>query len=236
MASIFRRKRTTVGMLYRHFLSLMLVGSAFASVLLFVRFVATGSQWLVFLLWNLFLAWVPALTALWFTRVRRKAPRILTVLLFFVWLAFLPNTFYIVSDFIHLSAKGDISILFDAVLLFVFSSVGFLLGLGSLGVMHLWLRRYMAGWIADLGVGLIIFLCSFAIYLGRYLRWNSWDVIRSPFGLLVDVSDRIVNPLDHPRMASTMLLFFVLIAVSYSAVWYSARYLYRRAHRIFSAS
>ena len=148
MSGGMRRRVSVLRVIYAKFLSIMLVGSAAATVLLLIRYISSGTPRFVFLLWNLFLAWIPAVVAVWFTKERRRTPRLITVLLFAVWLAFLPNTFYILSDFIHLSPRGDVSILFDVVLLFSFTSVGFLLGLASLGVMHLWLKRYLNGRLA----------------------------------------------------------------------------------------
>jgi uncharacterized membrane protein len=64
-----------------------------------------------------------------------------------------------------------------------------------------------------------LLLSGFAIYLGRYLRWNSWDVIANPFGLLFDVADRIVNPGEHILTFSATILFFAFLAVIYYVFW-----------------
>ena len=52
----------------------------------------------------------------------------------------------------------------------------------------------------------LLFIGSFGVYLGRYLRWNSWDVIRNPVGLTMDVAERILVPWDHPRTWGMTLL------------------------------
>jgi uncharacterized membrane protein len=61
----------------------------------------------------------------------------------------------------------------------------------------------------------VLLLCSFAIYLGRYLRWNSWDVLFNPAGLVFDVSEPFINPTSHPQVFTTTLMFFVLLASIY---------------------
>lgn len=211
--------------LFHQIIAVLLLLSTAAAMLLLVRYVVTDSMRFVFLLWNLLLAWVPVAAGYWFLRKRKLESPLTSVLLFLAWLLFLPNAFYIVTDFIHLRATGDINILFDIVLLFLFAVVGFLLGVTSLGSMHLWFRQYMSRKTALLAIYGVIFLCSFAIYLGRYLRWNSWSIVTNPFGLLIDVSDRVIAPLDNPRTISTTLVFFVLIGVVYGSVWWLARYL-----------
>jgi len=207
----------------RQVLGLLVFFSAVTSTMLVGRFLVTGSTRFGFLLWNLMLAWVPVAAALWFIPTGRSSRPIASILLLITWFIFLPNTFYILSDFIHLRSTGDINVLYDVVLLFSFASIGLGLGLVSLGVIHSWLRRTFGKITSAAMIYGTIFLCSFAIYLGRYLRWNSWDIITNPLGLLVDISDRVVAPLDHPKTLSTTFIFFGFISLIYSSSWWLAR-------------
>jgi uncharacterized membrane protein len=180
-----------------------------------------GSTWLSFLVWNLFLAWLPlVVVTLLAGYLRSKSWRSRTALfLTAVWLIFLPNSFYIISDLVHVGAAVQTSLLFDAVLLFSFSFTGLMLGVASLYAMHRLLltrRKPLEAWGIISGV---VLLCSFAIYLGRYLRWNSWDIIFSPLGLLFDVSERLTSPARHEQTFGTTILFFGLIMVIYAAAW-----------------
>ncbi|MEK7472059.1 MAG: DUF1361 domain-containing protein [Patescibacteria group bacterium] len=211
-----------VELFLRQILGLLLFFSAVATAMLAGRFVITESTRLGFLLWNLMLAWIPTAAALWFIPTGRSRRPILSIFLLLVWFLFLPNTFYILSDFIHLRSSGDINVLYDVVLLFSYAVLGFALGLVSLGVMHSWFRRTFSELVSASFIYGTIFLCSFAIYLGRYLRWNSWDIVTNPLGLLVDISDRVVAPLDHPKTLSTTFIFFVFIALTYSSFWWLA--------------
>ena len=178
-----------------------------------------------YLMWNLFLAWVPLLLALWLERLLRRKlwSSWQAVLLTLLWLSFLPNSFYIITDFIHLQDAVRVDPLYDVVL---FSSVvlnGFMLGLISLYLVHGQLRWRMRNRNSTIVVALVILAVSFAIYIGRDLRWNTWDVVFNPASLLFDVSDRLLHPLTHPEMFSSTLSFFVLICSIYGAAWYAGR-------------
>jgi uncharacterized membrane protein len=60
-----------------------------------------------------------------------------------------------------------------------------------------------------------LFLGSFGIYLGRYLRWNSWDIINKPFQLMYDIGDRLINPFSHSRTWGMTLLFGLFLNILY---------------------
>lgn len=201
-----------------HRLLVILALSSLVSVgYLVARMLTTGSYDYWFLLWNLTLAWLPLLFAFWLVARLRKtrwaSPG--NLILTFLWLGFLPNSFYMVSDLIHLGVTGEISILFDAVLFVSFIWNGFLLGFCSLYVIHQELRKRLPRPRADAVIGVVLLLCSFAIYLGRYLRWSSWDVLINPAGVLFDVSDPFINPTAHPQAFTTTLMFFVLLSSIY---------------------
>lgn len=194
--------------------------SSIGSLILFmVRMLAGDSVRYWFLNWNLLLAWLPLVFAL-ILRVRLLANSWLTwqsLLLTGLWLGFLPNSFYIVSDFIHLHVSGEVSLLYDIVLFISFTWNGFILGFSSLYLVHKELLKKVHRRDAHLLVGVVLLLCGFAIYLGRYLRWNTWDVLVNPAGLLFDVSDRLINL--QPQMFTTTLMFFVLLASMYAFIW-----------------
>lgn len=180
-----------------------------------------------YLPWNLFLAAVPLLFAIRLAHVLRIkrwsawGPLGWTLL----WLVFLPNSFYMISDFIHLRLVPVDNILYAAVLFTAFIYLGVLLGFCSLILVHHELRQRTSPKAAGIWMGIILLLCSFAIYIGRDLRWNSWDLIFNPAGLLFDVSDRILRPDDYPMMFVTVISFFALLGSLYFVVWSGARLL-----------
>lgn len=183
-----------------------------------------------YLIWNLFLAALPLafagrLSAVLKYKVWSAWEPIGWSLL---WLLFLPNSFYMISDYIHLREVSSADILFHSVLFTSFIYLGVLLGYCSMYLVHNELRRRLngavsAGWMAG-----IIFVCSTAIYIGRDLRWNSWDVLVSPAGLLFDVTERLLHPSEYPDMILTIVVFFALLSSLYAVFW-SGTKLLRRA-------
>lgn len=197
----------------------------FASVVSMVLYVANvqrvGSLVFTYLPWNLFLAWIPLgfaalLMYLLRTRLWSSWPALIVTLL---WLVFLPNSFYMVTDFIHLREVYAEDIVPYAVLFTSFVFTGLLLGYSSLYLVHHQLRRRMSPTKAFTWVGVIVALCSVAIYIGRDLRWNSWDMLANPGGLLFDLSDHVLYPSRYGEFLPQALSFFVLLFGMYVVVW-----------------
>lgn len=180
-----------------------------------------------FLLWNLFLAWVPLVLALYLASIlRRKSWSSWEALIVsLLWLLFLPNSLYLVSDFIHIQDVASVNVVYDVVMFTSFIYTGLILGMSSLYLVHLELRARLRSGAAAWLIGLILLVCSFAIYLGRDLRWNTWDVLLSPAGLLFDVSERVLHPGTYPDMFVTVIGFFVLFASMYLVAWHSIKLL-----------
>jgi len=164
------------------------------------------------LLWNLFLAWIPFLLALLAWRSSRKP--YLAIALGVLWLLFFPNTLYLITDLIYLRPTADTPMWwFDLVMLFSFAFVGLALGLHSLHLMHeLVIRRYapLIGWLFIFSVSV---LSSFGIYIGRFLRWNSWDVFLHPVDLTSDVIASLTT-LGSPLKLVTIVLLFGTLTIS----------------------
>jgi len=180
-----------------------------------VRVDRTGSGYYRFLLANLFLACVP----LFLSTTLRVANRLRlhwTILtgLTGLWLLFLPNAAYILTDILHLTRASHAPVWYDLALLLSCSGTGLLMGYLSLvDVEGIVARRFtpIVGWIFAL-VSLV--LSGFAIYLGRFLRWNSWDVLFTPT-LVFDIAGALMNPLDHVRPLSVTLVFGIIFALGY---------------------
>lgn len=178
-----------------------------------------------YMIWNLFLAWLPLVFIAWLLLVlrRKRWSSWEGITASLLWLFFLPNSFYIISDFIHLQDAPRVDVLYDAVMLMSFASTGLLLGYTSLVLFHLELRKRLAKGSVRRVIGTVLLLCSFAIYMGRELRWNSWDMLFNPAGILFDVSNRVLHPLAYPGMFVTVTSFFVLLTTFYIIAWNLAR-------------
>ncbi len=201
---------------------LSLVGLSLVScVFLLVQMYSTESTAYWYLTWNLFLAWVPLILTGVLLRLLRKRlwSNWLPALVTFAWLIMLPNTFYMISDFIHIKELSRADLLFGVVMFTSFVFTAALIGFSSLYMVHAELRRRLGSHLSHTLVGIILLACSFAIYLGRDLRWNSWDILINPAGILFDVSDRLIHPYGHPGIVTTTLSFFVLLGSLYVVGW-----------------
>lgn len=199
----------------------ILISNAVSVALFGLRVIATNSFDYWFLFWNLLLAWVPVLFAwLLLGKLKKyswKEP--VPVMLTLLWLVFLPNSFYLMSDLIHLQSAEDVGVLFDTVFFLSCIWNGAVAGLISLVWVHQAILKRVSSNIAAGFIGVVLLLVSFAIYLGRALRWNSWDLVANPAGLLFDVSERLINPLDHPQLFMTTFTFFALLSSMYLVIW-----------------
>lgn len=215
------------GKLFRRYPALLplITLTALSVVLFFCRVIATGNTRFSFLTWNLFLAWLPLFWA-WFLVASLKKRRWLSwqsLLLTILWLGFLPNSFYLVTDFIHLRPYAGVSLVFDAVMFMSFSLAGLLLGVIGVFLVHRELIKRLPRIHVWSLLALVFLLVSYAIYLGRYLRWNSWDIITNPDGILFDMIERLSNPVDYPGMFTTTALFFLFISCVYASFYGTLR-------------
>lgn len=205
-----------------------MVAASTVSVGLFVTGALTNhSSEFAYLIWNLFLAWVPLGLAFWLSYVLRANlwSSWLTLGITALWVGFLPNSFYMISDFIHIQEVRRVDLLYDVVMFASFIFNGVVLGFLSLYIVHReLLKRLKARGAASL-IGLVLLLCSFAIYIGRELRWNTWDILVNPAGILVDVSNRVLAPSTYPQVGKATLSFFVLLSSLYAVTWYGSQIL-----------
>jgi uncharacterized membrane protein len=173
-----------------------------------------------FLLWNLFLAWIPVVAAVTvYDRARRGTKLSHLLPLAVVWLLFLPNAPYLLTDFIHLGTRGDAPLWFDVVLFGSFAWTGMLLGFLSIFAMQAVVRRaYGARWSWVL-VGASLAASSFGIYLGRSLRWNSWEFVTRPGALLADIWERLIDPLEYPRAVGMTVALTIVLWTGYLTLY-----------------
>jgi len=249
----------------------------FSCMLVVVRIAHSGRLLFIFMIWNLFLAYIPYALSTWLTArysnpdgrwpeaggarvpkaggarlpqaeearlpqaegarvlqaggarlpepggppsslTRRRGSQLLLIVLSLVWLLFIPNTFYILTDLYHLTDHGRTSRIpewYDLVLILSFAWNGLLLGVLSVRHMEkLFMPRASvpAGWLF---VYPIMMLNSLGVYTGRYLRYNSWDIISDPFELLADILDMIIHPFRNHPVWIMIFCFSILLTLIY---------------------
>jgi uncharacterized membrane protein len=202
---------------------------AFIGGMIVIRYIYSNGHGFVFLVWNLFLAWIPFSISNLFKKVEAAAAW-QQLAVFFIWLLFFPNALYIVTDLIHLEMETTIPKWFDAVLLFSSCITGLLMAFVSLlRVEHFLSKKFDRIRVHALMV-IILFASSFGVYLGRFLRWNSWDVINHPIGLLSSIGKRVIFPLDYLQTWGITLMLTVLFYLLYQAIKKLPGYLNQAAH------
>ena len=202
-------------------LASLLLLSALATVLILVRAAYTMRPEGLGLIWNLFLAWIPfALAIFVYDGIRRGKTRGVLAVGAALWLLFFPNAPYIVTDFKHLEAWAGAPVWFDVVVLSCFAWAGVLLGFISLYLMHVVASRFVGAMNAWAGVVGVLALSSFGIYLGRFERWNSWDVFVQPWRVfgevdeLVEVRTVAVTVLFTAFLTTTYLVFYAFLRLA----------------------
>ncbi|KOS08261.1 hypothetical protein AM493_08015 [Flavobacterium akiainvivens] len=156
----------------------------FCVVLLAIRIKLSHSLFLAFLIWNLFLAGLPLAISLFIqNNAAVHGKRVFLYPLLLCWLLFLPNSFYLLTDFVHLYKDNSIPIWFDILLIGSFTMTGMFFGLESMHSIHNLSLTRNSRLKSKAFIIVICLLCGFGIYIGRYLRYNSWDVLHKPISL-----------------------------------------------------
>jgi len=192
--------------------------------LIFFRMKRTGSEYFLFLIWNLFLACIPLFASrLLQVAHTKRIPDAIQLLLLAVWLVFLPNAPYIVTDLIHLEQGPGRLYWYDMAMLLSCGGVGLLLGYSSMFDVHRVVEARFGqrvAWVVATGT---LLLSGFGIYLGRALRWNSWDVVTNPRGLFDFIADCLLNPGNYLHIWAISGLCGVSLLLGYVALhWMSS--------------
>ena len=199
----------------------LLLLSAFVVAMLAARAAYTGTLTYANLVWNLVLAWIPFLVALAvYDGYRRGAGRASVLGGSALWLLFFPNAPYIVTDLKWLREWGGAPIWFDVVLVTTAAWTGLILGFISLYLIQAVARRALGTVSSWAVVVAVLGASSFGIYLGRFERWNSWDLFVEPRLLVGDVVARLADPAAYPKTVAVTVLFTFFLSLTY-LVFYS---------------
>jgi uncharacterized membrane protein len=203
--------------LRKHSFYPLLLSSLLAYAFYAYRVVYSGTSNYSNLIPNLFLAWLPYLFSVLAVLAYRSHPnRWWNVATFgILWLVFFPNAWYMVTDFYHLDPRPPVPLWFDISLIAIFAFTGCFLAIVSLRSIHLVIERFagrIIGWLfalSTLGLG------SLGVYLGRFSRFNSWDVLLHPTAVFQDIAYNILNPLDNLGFIGFTLMFTSIMLVFY---------------------
>jgi uncharacterized membrane protein len=196
----------------------LLISCSFSLLLLTFRIILTGRLSYIFLAWNLFLASVPYFISEWFG----KHPQIVArktrlILLLFVWLLFMPNSFYMFTDLFHLDNMDNGNPWFDLTLILSFAWNGLMFGVISIRQMETLLKKTKGKFVSGVVICVVMWLNAFGVYIGRFLRFNSWDIFFNPFSLLTETGNIFFDPYDHRRVWAMSICFaFFMIIVYYT--------------------
>ncbi|MCB0402451.1 MAG: DUF1361 domain-containing protein [Flavobacteriales bacterium] len=208
-----------MALLKKFYLSSVFVATLFCFILISLRVYFSGHITFIFLVWNLFLAWIPYLISQHLTRNHPKTSRAVLLLLGCVWLLFFPNAPYLLTDLIHLKPRTDAPFWFDLILLISFSWTGVLMAYKSLHGFQQIVHHYFGKTKALLFVVSCSFLSGYGIYLGRFQRYNSWDVLTNPVNLLYDIKSTLFHPFAHLHTYGVSIFFGLFLLLGYYSIF-----------------
>jgi len=194
----------------------IILSCLFSLLMITARIIYTGEMMFIFLVWNLFLAYLPyalpGFLKYWPQWIENK---LRFSAAFLCWLMVLPNSFYILTDLFHLGINNAMPLWFDLALIFSFAWNGLLMGVLSIWEMEKMVKLHWKisnEWFFILP---IMFLNALGIYIGRYLRFNSWDVIANPFQLAHDIIYLVIHPLRNRFDWSMIICFTFFLSIIY---------------------
>jgi uncharacterized membrane protein len=194
---------------------LLAAASIVCVTLVVVRFAYSDTRQYRSLVWNLFLAWIPFLLAYiaYMLSWRRWLIFVVVPLFAFLWLIFFPNAPYILTDLQHINeVTSNIPLWYDVILLTWFSWTGMLLGIVSLNLMQEIIKRHFGRWLGWTFVFVVAGLSSAGVYVGRFIRLNSWDIFQNPAGTATDLWSWLQDPsLRSIGFIGLYTLFFLFI-------------------------
>lgn len=198
---------------------LLFLSVCFSTFLLLARVFYTGSSYFLSLEWNLFLAFTPYYLSSWLHRKPQRISNKWTLsLVLLVWILFIPNSFYIITDLFHLGETGHAPLWYDLMLLLSFAWNGLMMGILSVRQME----KIMQGYYFDkhelLFIYPVMWLNALGVFIGRYWRFNSWDIITNPFRLIFDILDLVMHPLLYKNAWGMIFCFSVFMTLLYLTV------------------
>lgn len=213
---LIRRHRSRGGLF-----AALLLASLTSTLLVVARVFHTGRLTYAFLVFNLALAWIPVGLAAAVDSLDEwpsRAGRALTAAAGATWLVFFPNAPYLMTDLMHLRVQNNRLLWLDLTALQAFAWTGLALGFVSLALVQQVVARRVGRSLSWLFASAMIAASAFGIYLGRFRRWNSWDVVVNPIGLLQDAARTLVHPFPNVQALAYCAVLGAFLFTAYVVV------------------
>lgn len=181
--------------------------------LLSARVAITQTVYFVFLIWNVFLATIPYCITMYL--LEKNLSKLLIVFVFAIWLLFLTNAPYIITDLYHLKRSSHELIWLDTFVIITFALTGIVLFYESVNNMLLIINKVYNIKQERIVVLILCFLSAFGVYIGRFLRHNSWEIMSNPKPLLANIIDIITHPKPHDKAWLFTIIFGFLLSVGH---------------------
>ncbi len=195
-------------------LTLLTLSLSFSILLLIIRMQITETRYFLFLIWNIFLAFIPYAITTYLISLK-TTNRFLVITSLSIWLLFLPNAPYIVTDLLHLKYSSSKVLWLDVLMIFSFAVNGLMLFYYSIKDCKIILKQYFNNTLVEFIIISILFLSSFGMYLGRFLRYNSWEILNNPSQIISDIVSIVIQPKAHYNAWLFTLCFGVALSIGY---------------------
>jgi uncharacterized membrane protein len=179
----------------------------------------TGTPVLGYLLWNIFLAALPFVVSaiLLFSAKEKRVDKKILILGGIIWLFLIPNAPYMITDLVHITEGHSTNFFYNAIIFFSSAWVGLLFGLHSFSHIEQIVRMKYSQKKTSRILVLLIFLTSFGICLGRFFRFNSWDMIAQPLSLFKNIFSIFSYPQLYTHVYLLTIAFFIFLLCAYYA-------------------
>lgn len=203
----------------------LLLGASVVSIFLVVaRIAVSDTQAHTNLVFNLFLAWIPFILSYiaYAISSKRAFLNFLLPVTAFLWLIFFPNALYMITDLQHLARQSSSAPLwYDVIVMVWFAWTGLLLGLVSLYLMHDIVKRRFGRTVGWVFVFVASLVSGLGVYIGRFARLNSWDILQDPGETVVSLLGIAIDP------SLRLIVFTSLFGIFYLFIYLT---LYSFAH------
>jgi uncharacterized membrane protein len=197
----------------------LLAFTIFCYAMLIARMIYTGSFEYRFMGFNLFLAWIPYLLVVRIIKLNERKQQFQIGFLLLLWLAFFPNAPYMLTDIYHLNEFPSVPKWYDLIMLLSFAWTGMMLAFFSFRKLH---RKFLSNRKMLVNLGIVFstfFICGTGVYLGRYERWNSWEILTQPATLINEFLALIGNQYALVQMLALSFVFGVFFTMIYTFIY-----------------